>query len=159
VFPRVSQVYLSPLLNKDYKELDGRRKRQLLKDSAPSALAGGQTNSGAQPKPVDVLPSHSLTSTRITEQLSGSQDLARMVADYRAKGGRIRQREGGDPFCAAAPVSGAQSKAAAVKLTRADSEEKTSKPADASWAPKVSGGELVNLFIYNNQHFILFILK
>uniref|UniRef100_A0A8C2ZQ11 1-phosphatidylinositol 3-phosphate 5-kinase n=1 Tax=Cyclopterus lumpus TaxID=8103 RepID=A0A8C2ZQ11_CYCLU len=128
------QVYLSPLLNKDYKELDGRRKRQLLKDSAPSALVGGQTNGAAPPKPIDVLPSHSLTSTRIIELLSGSQDLARMVADYRAKGGRIRQREAVDPF------GGVPSKAAdaPVKPARADSEEeKPGKPTDMSWAPKL----------------------
>ncbi|KAA8593084.1 hypothetical protein FQN60_018539, partial [Etheostoma spectabile] len=101
-------VYLSPLLNKDFKELDGRRKRQLLKDSAPSSLVSGQTNGASQPKLIDVLPSHSLTSTRIIEQLNGSQDLAKMLADYRAKGGRIRQREASEPFnapSAAAPVS------------------------------------------------------
>ncbi|XP_059198496.1 1-phosphatidylinositol 3-phosphate 5-kinase [Centropristis striata] len=137
------QVYLSPLLNKDFKELDGRRKRQLLKDSAPSSLGGAQTNGTPQPKPVDVLPSHSLTSTRIIGQLSSSQDLAKMLADYRAKGGRIRQREAADPFCAAgatAPV-GAVSRAAdtAAKLpVKADSEEeKPSKVNDMSWAPKL----------------------
>ncbi|XP_030285069.1 1-phosphatidylinositol 3-phosphate 5-kinase isoform X5 [Sparus aurata] len=137
------QVYLSPLLNKDFKELDGRRKRQLLKDSAPSSLVSGQTNGVPQPKPIDVLPSHSLTSTRIVEQLSGSQDLAKMLADYRAKGGRIRQREATDPFNAAssaAPVSG-QSRAGetTVKLpVKSDSEEeKPSKPNEMSWAPKL----------------------
>uniref|UniRef100_A0A3B4UZ88 1-phosphatidylinositol 3-phosphate 5-kinase n=1 Tax=Seriola dumerili TaxID=41447 RepID=A0A3B4UZ88_SERDU len=114
------QVYLSPLLNKDYKELDGRRKRQLLKDPAPSSLAGGQTNGGAPPRPIDVLPCHSLTSTRIIEQLNSCQDLAKMVADYRAKGGRIRQREATDIFSAAgaaAPFNG-QSRAAEVKAPR-----------------------------------------
>ncbi|KAM6955949.1 1-phosphatidylinositol 3-phosphate 5-kinase isoform 1-T1 [Lycodopsis pacificus] len=135
------KVYLSPLLNKDYKELDGRRKRLLLKDSAPSALVSGQTNGGPQPKPIDVLPSHSLTSTRIIEQLSGSQGLAKMLADYRAKGGRIRQREAADPFGAATPVS-LHSKAldAPVKPpARADSEEeKPSKLTEMSWVPKSS---------------------
>ncbi|XP_029315072.1 LOW QUALITY PROTEIN: 1-phosphatidylinositol 3-phosphate 5-kinase [Cottoperca gobio] len=138
------QVYLSPLLNKDFKELDGRRKRQLLKDSAPSSLVSGQTNGTPQPKPIDVLPSHSLTSTRIIEQLSGSQDLAKMLADYRAKGGRIRQREASDPFSVAAPVS-VQSRAAdaPVKpllktLLKTDSEEeKTGKLSDVTWAPKL----------------------
>uniref|UniRef100_A0A669E192 Phosphoinositide kinase, FYVE finger containing n=1 Tax=Oreochromis niloticus TaxID=8128 RepID=A0A669E192_ORENI len=92
------QVYLSPLLNKDLKELDVRRKRQLLKDSAPSSLVGGQTNGVVQPRPIEFLPCHNLTSTRIVEQLSNSQNLAEMLADYRAKGGRIRQRETSDPF-------------------------------------------------------------
>ncbi|XP_068428368.1 1-phosphatidylinositol 3-phosphate 5-kinase isoform X2 [Clinocottus analis] len=141
------QIYLSPLLNKDYKELDGRRKRQLLKDSTPSALAGGgQNNGAAQPKPVHVLPSHGLTSTRIVEQLSGCRDLARMVADYRAKGGRIRQREpaaaptavAADPFGGAAP-SGRAADAPVKPPSRADSEEeKPSKLTDMSWAPKSS---------------------
>nr|XP_019960796.1 PREDICTED: 1-phosphatidylinositol 3-phosphate 5-kinase isoform X1 [Paralichthys olivaceus]XP_019960797.1 PREDICTED: 1-phosphatidylinositol 3-phosphate 5-kinase isoform X1 [Paralichthys olivaceus] len=137
------QVYLSPLLNKDLKELDSRRKRQLLKDSAPSSLVGGQTNGNAPPKPPEVLPCHSLTSTRIIEQLNGSQGLAKMLADYRAKGGRIRQREAPDPFssvAAAAPVGG-QSRAgeAPVKApVKADSEEeKPSKQNDMSWAPKL----------------------
>ncbi|XP_019960796.2 1-phosphatidylinositol 3-phosphate 5-kinase isoform X1 [Paralichthys olivaceus] len=137
------QVYLSPLLNKDLKELDCRRKRQLLKDSAPSSLVGGQTNGNAPPKPPEVLPCHSLTSTRIIEQLNGSQGLAKMLADYRAKGGRIRQREAPDPFssvAAAAPVGG-QSRAgeAPVKApVKADSEEeKPSKQNDMSWAPKL----------------------
>ncbi|XP_023260719.1 1-phosphatidylinositol 3-phosphate 5-kinase isoform X6 [Seriola lalandi dorsalis] len=137
------QVYLSPLLNKDYKELDGRRKRQLLKDPAPSSLAGGQTNGGAPPRPIDVLPCHSLTSTRIIEQLNSCQDLAKMVADYRAKGGRIRQREANDIFGAAgaaAPFNG-QSRAAEAPVkapVKADSEEeKPSKLNDMSWAPKL----------------------
>ncbi|XP_044222711.1 1-phosphatidylinositol 3-phosphate 5-kinase isoform X2 [Thunnus albacares] len=137
------QVYLSPLLNKDLKELDGRRKRQLLKDSAPSSLASGQTNGGAPPKPIEVLPCHSLTSTRIVEQLGSSQDLAKMLAEYRAKGGRIRQREAADPFgtaSTAAPVS-SQSRTvdAPVKPpVKADSEEeKPSKQNDMSWAPKM----------------------
>uniref|UniRef100_A0A4W6F3X5 1-phosphatidylinositol 3-phosphate 5-kinase n=1 Tax=Lates calcarifer TaxID=8187 RepID=A0A4W6F3X5_LATCA len=112
------QVYLSPLLNKDFKELDGRRKRQLLKDSAPTSLVGGQTNGSVPPRPIDILPSHSLTSTRIVEQLNSSQDLAKMLADYRAKGGRIRQRETTDPFSIAstAPPVGGQSRAGEAPL-------------------------------------------
>lgn len=137
------QIYLSPLLNKDFKELDGRRKRQLLKDSAPTSLVVGQTNGGPQPKPIDVLPSHNFTSTRIVEQVNSSQDLAKMLADYRAKGGRIRQREATDPFCTAntaAPVSGQnRTGGATVKLqVKADSEEeKPSKQNDMSWTPKL----------------------
>ncbi|XP_027137719.1 1-phosphatidylinositol 3-phosphate 5-kinase isoform X3 [Larimichthys crocea] len=131
------QVYLSPLLNKDFKELDGRRKRQLLKDSAPS-LSTGQINGGPQPKPIDVLPSHSLTSTRIVEQLSSSQNLAKMLADYRATGGRIRQREASqttDPFSTAAPARLVDS---TIKPVKTDSEEeKPSNKNDMSWAPKL----------------------
>ncbi|KAM4558588.1 1-phosphatidylinositol 3-phosphate 5-kinase isoform 2-T2 [Odontesthes bonariensis] len=135
------QVYLSPLLNKDLKELDGRRKRQLLKDSAPSSLVGGQTNGAAQPKPVDVLPCHSLTRTRIVEHLTSSQDLARMLADYRANGGRIRQKDAGDPFGSAGPAAAGPNRAADAPiktLAKADTEEeKTGKQGDGSWAPKL----------------------
>uniref|UniRef100_A0A8C5CS57 1-phosphatidylinositol-3-phosphate 5-kinase n=1 Tax=Gadus morhua TaxID=8049 RepID=A0A8C5CS57_GADMO len=106
------QVYLSPLLNKDLKELDGRRKRQLLKDPAPSGSSSHATghylNGHAPPsqRPLDVLPSHRLTSARMVEQVNGSSGLARMLADYRAQGGRIRQRDGSDPFGSAGPVRG-----------------------------------------------------
>uniref|UniRef100_A0A8C7GCP7 1-phosphatidylinositol 3-phosphate 5-kinase n=1 Tax=Oncorhynchus kisutch TaxID=8019 RepID=A0A8C7GCP7_ONCKI len=126
-FPQ--QVYLSPLLNKDFKELDGRRKRQLLKDSTPSG--GGMANGG--PRPIQVLPSHRLTSARIAEHLGSSQDLAKMLADYRAQGGRLRQEEA-DPF-AQPPVREALPSKHPVK---ADSEEE--KPGgqnDMTWASKV----------------------
>lgn len=71
-----------------------------------------------------------------------------MLADYRAKGGRIRQREAPDPFStasAAAPVSG-QGRAAEAPVkppVKADSEEeKPSKQNDMSWAPKVSSDRI-----------------
>ncbi|XP_061826835.2 1-phosphatidylinositol 3-phosphate 5-kinase isoform X2 [Nerophis lumbriciformis] len=134
------QVYLSPLLNKDFKELDGRRKRQLLKDSASSSLVGsGQTNGATPSKPVEVLPCHSLTSTRIVEQVSSSQDLAKMLAEYRAKGGRIRQREAGDPFNV---VVNGQSKAEETGPVKASikgegEEDKPSKQSEMSMAPKM----------------------
>ncbi|XP_028292935.1 1-phosphatidylinositol 3-phosphate 5-kinase isoform X2 [Gouania willdenowi] len=118
------QVYLSPLLNKDLKELDGRRKRQLLKEPAPSSvLANGSVPWRSCP----VLPCHCLTSTRMVEQLSSSRDLARMLADYRAKGGRVQQREHGDPF-----------NAPGKPPLRSDSEEERNcKLNDISWAPKM----------------------
>ncbi|XP_074857435.1 1-phosphatidylinositol 3-phosphate 5-kinase isoform X2 [Carettochelys insculpta] len=87
------QVYLSPLFNKEYKELESRRKKQLLRDL--SGLQG--VNGSIQAKAVQVLPTHELVSTRIAEQLSDSQSLARMLADYRARGGRIQQKNA-DPF-------------------------------------------------------------
>uniref|UniRef100_A0A8C2A1P4 1-phosphatidylinositol 3-phosphate 5-kinase n=1 Tax=Cyprinus carpio TaxID=7962 RepID=A0A8C2A1P4_CYPCA len=87
------QVYLSPLLNKDSKELDGRRKRQLLKESGPSS--GSLTNGTvSHQRTIQILSCHKLTGARIVEQLGSSHELARMLADYRAQGGRIRQREG-----------------------------------------------------------------
>ncbi|KAM4609219.1 1-phosphatidylinositol 3-phosphate 5-kinase isoform 3-T3 [Polymixia lowei] len=135
------QVYLSPLLNKEFKELDGRRKRQLLKDSAPSSLVGGQANGGPPPRPIHILPCHHLTSTRIVDQLGSSQGLAKMLADYRAKGGRIRQREHTDPFGSVGPPvtqSRERDREAPLRApVKADSEEeKPSGQNDMSWASK-----------------------
>ncbi|XP_075036344.1 1-phosphatidylinositol 3-phosphate 5-kinase isoform X2 [Mixophyes fleayi] len=88
------QVYMSPLLNKDVKETESRRKKQLLREL--SSLQG--MNGNVQGRSIEVLPSHELLSTKIAEQLGESQNLARILADYRARGGRIRQKDGGDPF-------------------------------------------------------------
>lgn len=124
------QVYFSLLLNKDLKETDSRRKKLLLKDSHPSSVSLSN-GIGPQHRPVRVLPSHKLTTTRITQQLGSSQDLARMVADYRAQGGRIRRDI--DPF--AHPTHAPSSKAP----VKADSEEeKGSGQNDMVWASKVN---------------------
>ncbi|XP_064832829.1 1-phosphatidylinositol 3-phosphate 5-kinase-like isoform X2 [Oncorhynchus masou masou] len=130
-FPQ--QVYLSPLLNKDFKELDGRRKRQLLKDSTSSG--GGMANGG--PRPIQVLPSHRLTSARIAEHLGSSQDLAKMLADYRAQGGRLRQEEA-DPFAQPLPQPLVREALPSKQPVKADSEEE--KPGgqnDMTWASKL----------------------
>uniref|UniRef100_A0A8C8VRB2 1-phosphatidylinositol 3-phosphate 5-kinase n=1 Tax=Pelusios castaneus TaxID=367368 RepID=A0A8C8VRB2_9SAUR len=95
------QVYLSPLLNKEYKELESRRKKQLLRDL--SGLQG--INGSIQAKTIQVLPSHELVCTRIAEHLGDSQSLARMLADYRARGGRIQQKNA-DPFAQSKDASG-----------------------------------------------------
>ncbi|KAI4789062.1 hypothetical protein KUCAC02_035466 [Chaenocephalus aceratus] len=141
------QVFLSPLLDKDFKELDGRRKRQLLKDSAPSSLLNGQMNGAPPMKPVDVLPPHSLTSTCIIEQLSGSHDLAKMLADYRAKGGRIRQREAPDPFSSSSLVAPVSASTGGRTLLKTDSEdEKTGKLNDLDCLNPVNHQRLCVLF-------------
>ncbi|XP_066544342.1 1-phosphatidylinositol 3-phosphate 5-kinase isoform X2 [Amia ocellicauda] len=121
------QVYLSPLLNKDFKELDSRRKRQLLKDVAPTSQAA---NGSLPPRSIRVLPSHRLTSARIAEHLGSSQDLAKMVADFRAQGGRIRQRDV-DPF--------AQSREPSVKsFSKSNSEEERGQiQNEMAWATKM----------------------
>lgn len=49
-------------------------------------------NGSVQAKSIQVLPSHELVSTRIAEHLGDSQSLGRMLADYRARGGRIQQK-------------------------------------------------------------------
>ncbi|XP_063070179.1 1-phosphatidylinositol 3-phosphate 5-kinase isoform X2 [Engraulis encrasicolus] len=167
-------VYLSPLLNKDFKELDGRRKRQLLKESGGGAGpgAGGTGASGVSlangvgvggagggggvvglgggvggvvgggGRPIQVLPLHPLASTRIAEQLNASQELARMLADYRAQGGRIRQRE--DPFSnlhhgSREGQGGGGSGGSSRAPVKADSEEEKSSSgqADITWATKL----------------------
>ncbi|MGH0124737.1 UNVERIFIED_CONTAM: hypothetical protein FKN15_013056 [Acipenser sinensis] len=95
------QVYLSPLISKEFKEQDSRRKRQLLKE-APSS----QPSNGSVPgRSTQVLPSHELTNTRIADHLCSSQGLSRMLADFRARGGRIRQKDA-DPFVQSKEASG-----------------------------------------------------
>ncbi|XP_062972178.1 1-phosphatidylinositol 3-phosphate 5-kinase [Elgaria multicarinata webbii] len=122
----LEQVYVSPRLNKDHKELDSRRKKQLLRDL--SGLQG--MNGSIQAKPVQILPSHELVSTRIAEHLNSSQSLARMVADFRARGGRIIQRDV-DPFAQSKEPSG-------VKFgVRSDDDEKGFIQNESLWSHKV----------------------
>ncbi|XP_041119018.1 1-phosphatidylinositol 3-phosphate 5-kinase-like isoform X2 [Polyodon spathula] len=95
------QVYLSPLVSKEFKEQDSRRKRQLLKEASAS-----QPSNGSVPgRSTQVLPSHELTNTRIADHLGSSQGLSRMLADFRARGGRIRQKDT-DPFAHCKEASG-----------------------------------------------------
>ncbi|XP_058405715.1 1-phosphatidylinositol 3-phosphate 5-kinase isoform X7 [Diceros bicornis minor] len=124
------QVYWSPLLNKDFKEMESRRKKQLLRDL--SGLQG--LNGSVQAKSIQVLPSHELVSTRIAEHLGDSQSLGRMLADYRARGGRI-QHNGSDPFAHSRDVSGSSSGKSGSR-TEGD-EEKGLMPSDAVWSTKV----------------------
>uniref|UniRef100_A0A670YKD0 1-phosphatidylinositol 3-phosphate 5-kinase n=1 Tax=Pseudonaja textilis TaxID=8673 RepID=A0A670YKD0_PSETE len=120
------QVFFSPLLNKEYKELDIRRKKQLLRDL--SGLQG--MNGSIQTKPIQILPSHELVSTRIAEPLNNSSNLARMVADFRARGGRIVQKNT-DPFV--------QSKeASAVKLgVKSEDDENMFIQSESLFSQKV----------------------
>ncbi|XP_064142812.1 1-phosphatidylinositol 3-phosphate 5-kinase isoform X12 [Loxodonta africana] len=124
------QVYWSPLLNKEFKEMEGRRKKQLLRD-----LAGLQGMNGSiQAKSIQVLPSHELVSTRIAEHLGDSQSLGRMLADYRARGGRIQQKNL-DPFAHSKDALGTSN---GKSGSRAESEEEKGLiPSDASWSTKV----------------------
>ncbi|XP_016042379.1 1-phosphatidylinositol 3-phosphate 5-kinase isoform X7 [Erinaceus europaeus] len=124
------QVYWSPLLNKEIKEMEGRRKKQLLRDL--SSLQG--MNGSIQAKSIQVLPSHELVNTSIAEHLGDSKSLGRMLADYRARGGRIQQRNS-DPFvhskdasCASSGKSGSRTEG---------NEEKGLISADAMWSTKV----------------------
>ncbi|KAG8520962.1 1-phosphatidylinositol 3-phosphate 5-kinase, partial [Galemys pyrenaicus] len=124
------QVYWSPLLNKEFKEMEGRRKKQLLRD-----LPGLQgMNGSVQAKSIQVLPSHELVNTRIAEHLGDSQSLGRMLADYRARGGRIQQRNL-DPFAHSKDAS-CTSSGKAGSRTESD-EEKGLVPSDAVWSTKV----------------------
>ncbi|XP_023588822.1 1-phosphatidylinositol 3-phosphate 5-kinase isoform X10 [Trichechus manatus latirostris] len=124
------QVYWSPLLNKEFKEMESRRKKQLLRD-----LTGLQGMNGSiQAKSIQVLPSHELVSTRIAEHLGDSQSLGRMLADFRARGGRIQQKNL-DPFAHSKDASGTSGSKSG---SRAESdEEKGLVPSDALWSTKV----------------------
>uniref|UniRef100_A0A1A7YJS6 1-phosphatidylinositol 3-phosphate 5-kinase n=1 Tax=Iconisemion striatum TaxID=60296 RepID=A0A1A7YJS6_9TELE len=134
------QVYFSPLLNKDLKELDGRRKRQLLKDSTPSSQVNGQTNGSMQLRLTNLLPCHSLTRTRIVEQLGTGQNLAKMLADYRANGGRIQQKESSNPFGSTGPAGGPSRVPDLLvrpPVKTNDEEVKTSRQTDVGWTSKL----------------------
>ncbi|XP_053138781.1 1-phosphatidylinositol 3-phosphate 5-kinase isoform X2 [Hemicordylus capensis] len=121
----LEQIYVSPLLSKEYKELDSRRKKQLLRDL--SGLQG--MNGNIQAKPVQILPSHELVGTRIAEHLNSSQGLARMLADFRARGGRIMQKNA-DPF--------AQCKETSVKIgARSEDDERGVIQNESLWSRKV----------------------
>ncbi|KFV88360.1 1-phosphatidylinositol 3-phosphate 5-kinase, partial [Struthio camelus australis] len=123
------QVYWSPLLNKEYKELESRRKKQLLRDL--SGLQG--MNGSIQAKAVQILPSHELVNTRIAEHLGDSQSLARMLADYRARGGRILQKNA-DPFAQSKDVSGVPTGKTGC---RTEEDEKGLAQSESSWSNKV----------------------
>uniref|UniRef100_A0A8C9EQP9 1-phosphatidylinositol 3-phosphate 5-kinase n=1 Tax=Pavo cristatus TaxID=9049 RepID=A0A8C9EQP9_PAVCR len=124
------QVYWSPLLNKEYKELESRRKRQLLRDL--SGLQG--MNGSVQAKAIQILPSHELVNTRIAEHLGDSQSLARMLADYRARGGRILQRST-DPFAQGKDVSSVPAGRTGYKI---EEDEKGLAQSESSWSHKKS---------------------
>lgn len=70
-----------------------------------------------------------------------------MLADYRAKGGRIQQREVHDPFSTAYAAGAVSSQSRAGDATLRPTlktdidEEKPSKQSDMNWAPKVSSAE------------------
>ncbi|XP_073866042.1 1-phosphatidylinositol 3-phosphate 5-kinase isoform X28 [Macaca fascicularis] len=124
------QVYWSPLLNKEFKEMENRRKKQLLRDL--SGLQG--MNGSIQAKCIQVLPSHELVSTRIAEHLGDSQSLGRMLADYRARGGRI-QPKNSDPFAHSKEASSTSSGKSGSK--NEGDEERGLIPNDAVWSTKV----------------------
>lgn len=124
------QIYWSPLLNKEVKEMALRRKKQLLRDL--SGLQG--MNGSVQAKSIQVLPSHELVSTRIAEHLGDSQSLGRMLADYRARGGRIQSKHL-DPFVHSKDAS-CTSGCKSGNKNESD-EERGLVPSDALWATKV----------------------
>ncbi|XP_037768106.1 1-phosphatidylinositol 3-phosphate 5-kinase isoform X2 [Chelonia mydas] len=123
------QVYLSPFLNKEYKELESRRKKQLLRDL--SGLQG--INGSIQAKAIQVLPTHELVNTRIAEHLGDSQSLARMLADYRARGGRIQQKNA-DPFAQCKDASGVSGGKAGG---RNEEDERGLVRGESVWSHKV----------------------
>ncbi|XP_077304584.1 1-phosphatidylinositol 3-phosphate 5-kinase isoform X2 [Lithobates pipiens] len=123
------QVYISPLLNKEMKELESRRKKQLLREL--STLQG--TNENVQGKAIEVLPSHELLNTRISEHLGDSQSLARILADYRARGGRLRQKDV-DPFV---QTTGTASGLSKTESKHDSEEDKVFNQLELTWNTKI----------------------
>lgn len=60
-----------------------------------------------------------------------------MLAEYRARGGRIEQREAGDPFSTSSPQSRAVDAALRPPLKSDTDEDKSSRHTDVNWASKV----------------------
>ncbi|XP_078260362.1 1-phosphatidylinositol 3-phosphate 5-kinase isoform X7 [Rhinoraja longicauda] len=121
------QIYWSPLLHKEVKEIECRRKKQLLKDV--TNLQG--LNGNVQAKSTQILPSHDLLSTRITHSLGSNQSLSKLLADYRARGGRIKNEEI-DPFT--------QNKENSSKTAMKDGDEEIQRAQtqnELMWATKV----------------------
>ena len=83
-------------------------------------------------KPIQILPSHELVSTRIAEHLNSSQSLARMVADFRARGGRIVQKDS-DPFVQTKEAAGMK-----FGHRTGDDEERGFIQSESLWSHKVS---------------------
>lgn len=133
------QIYWSPLLNKEVKEMESRRKKQLLRDL--SGLQG--MNGSVQAKSIQVLPSHELVSTRIAEHLGDSQTLGRMLADYRARGGRIQSKHL-DPFVHSKDAS-CTSGGKSGNKTESD-EERGLIPSDVIWPTKVGRLGKIRMF-------------
>ncbi|XP_073489524.1 1-phosphatidylinositol 3-phosphate 5-kinase isoform X2 [Aquarana catesbeiana] len=123
------QVYISPLLNKEMKELESRRKKQLLREL--STLQG--TNENVQGKAIEVLPSHELLNTRISEHLGDSQSLARILADYRARGGRLRQKDV-DPFV---QTTGTASGLGKTESKQDSEDDKVFNQLELTWNSKI----------------------
>lgn len=91
------------------------------------------------------------------EQLGSSQDLARMLAEYRARGGRIQQREASDPFSTSSPQSRAADVAPRPPLKSDADEDKSGRHTDMNWASKVKLME--SLLIHAAGHvFFVFLL-
>ena len=120
--------------------MESRRKKQMLRDL--SGLQG--MNGSVQAKSIQVLPSHELVSTRIAEHLGDSQSLGRMLADYRARGGRIQQKNS-DPFAYSKEASSTSSGKSGSR-TEGD-EEKGLITSDAVWSTKVSKTTVVFVYI------------
>uniref|UniRef100_UPI0035901CC2 1-phosphatidylinositol 3-phosphate 5-kinase isoform X2 n=1 Tax=Myxine glutinosa TaxID=7769 RepID=UPI0035901CC2 len=91
-----NEIYWSSLCHPEVKNAEDRGKKQQLRDT--KAVTPHINGNVYPPKDavVEVLPSHPLLSTMVTELVSASSDLARVLADYRARGGclRIRHRPG-----------------------------------------------------------------
>ncbi|XP_068101047.1 1-phosphatidylinositol 3-phosphate 5-kinase isoform X2 [Hyperolius riggenbachi] len=130
------QVYISPLLDKEIKEVESRRKKQLLRELSTIQSMNGNI----QGKTIEVLPSHELLNTRISEHLGDSQKLARIIADYRARGGRITQ-EDMDPFVQATETTNGLTKNESKPESE---EEKATFQLDSSFNSKIDCLSILN---------------
>uniref|UniRef100_A0A8C4QV24 1-phosphatidylinositol-3-phosphate 5-kinase n=1 Tax=Eptatretus burgeri TaxID=7764 RepID=A0A8C4QV24_EPTBU len=85
-----NEVYWSTLCHPEVKKAEDRCKKHQLRDTKAVMPRINENVYPPKDAVVEVLPSHPLLSTMVTELVSTSSDLARMLADYRARGGCLR---------------------------------------------------------------------
>ncbi|XP_078714192.1 1-phosphatidylinositol 3-phosphate 5-kinase isoform X1 [Lampetra fluviatilis] len=84
------EIFWSALCHKEAKDMEDRRKKQLLRDMTTAHLVPNGAVSSQRPFVVVEMPNHKLLSAKLTEPLAKNMELARLLADYRAQGGSLR---------------------------------------------------------------------
>uniref|UniRef100_S4RPG6 DEP domain-containing protein n=1 Tax=Petromyzon marinus TaxID=7757 RepID=S4RPG6_PETMA len=84
------EIFWSALCHKEAKDMEDRRKKQLLRDMTTAHLVPNGAVSSQRPFVVVEMPNHKLLSAKLIEPLAKNMELARLLADYRAQGGSLR---------------------------------------------------------------------
>ncbi|KAG5851658.1 hypothetical protein ANANG_G00053960 [Anguilla anguilla] len=132
------QVYLSPLLSKDFRELDGRRKRQLLKEAGPppGGVANGVAAATAAPPPLHPGAAVAPADQHAHRRAAGRQPGPGPHPGRLPGPGGASAR--GTPTPSPRPGPGPGGPAPRAPPVKADSEEERGPPqSDMTWATKM----------------------